>query len=467
MKGNGKRELIKYWALLLALAVLGIIAATGLFSSTRIAVKAFDFSVELIPFRNGQTVIFLPPVGELSASTHSAPFQMKLTLLNVDLDRLVATMEQLDDTAAITALETQLLEKVGYFIARMTAITFLAGAAAVLVFSRPLRTRRALWGGMLSALIFLAVFLATVVYPYNIDEFAAPQYKGALKAAPWVINLSEQTLATVKAMGEQLETMTGNLHELSMQLEQLNPVTDSEGLRLLHVSDIHNNPAAFDFIDKVVSSFDIDLVVDTGDFTDYGTELESELVARAGALPVPYLFIPGNHDSPRVIEAMKAMEREGVIVLDNNFVEIEGMRIAGFADPSSSGPLMEVAPEATLRQVSAAAYNLMIGEPVMPDVVAVHHPLMGEPFRGTVPVILTGHTHRAEVSFVPESVLVNAGTTGGGGIRGLNSPADTPYSVAVLYFTPDDEGNQGFVTVDLISVGQFQDSFTLQRHYNR
>lgn len=457
-------KLIKYWGILLILAFLGMTAATGLFSETRIAVKAFDLSVELHPFREGKTVIFLPPVGELEASTHLAPFQMRLTLLNVDLDRLVVSLEELDQADGITVLETQLREKVVFFMLRLAAISFLLGAAAVVVFSRPQRARRALWGGLLAALAFIILFLGTVIYPYDIDAFAAPQYKGALQAAPWVINLSDQTLATVKALGEQLETMTGNLHELSVQLEQLSPVAGGEGLRVLHVSDIHNNPAAFDFMEKVISSFDIDMVIDTGDFTDYGTELESELVTRVASIPVPYLFVPGNHDSPRVIEAM---EREGITVLANDLVEVNGLRIAGFADPSSSGPFMDVVPEATLRQVGASAYNLLAGEASMPDVVAVHHPMMGEPFVGKVPVILSGHTHRAQVKFDQNSAMINAGTTGAGGIRGLNLPAETPYSLVVLYFDGDDDGINRLVTADLISVGQFQDSFTLKRYYNR
>jgi hypothetical protein len=71
--------------------------AAGLFSSARFAISAFEFTVELIPFQRGETVIFLPPVGELTAATHRWPFLIKLTLLNVDLELLASELETLDE----------------------------------------------------------------------------------------------------------------------------------------------------------------------------------------------------------------------------------------------------------------------------------------------------------------------------------------------------------------------------------
>jgi len=34
-----------------------------------------------------------------------------------------------------------------------------------------------------------------------------------------------------------------------------------------------------------------------------------------------------------------------------------------------------------------------------PDIFAVHNPLMAEPFRGELPLILSGHTHKAVLNF--------------------------------------------------------------------
>ena len=47
----------------------------------------------------------------------------------------------------------------------------------------------------------------------------------------------------------------------------------------------------------------MDLVIDTGDLTDYGTAIETGLAGQIKTTKgVPYLFIPGNHDSPEVIQ---------------------------------------------------------------------------------------------------------------------------------------------------------------------
>ena len=44
---------------------------------------------------------------------------------------------------------------------------------------------------------------------------------------------------------------------------------------------------------------------------------------------------------------------------------------------------------------------------------------------------------------------------------------DSPYSAVVLYFSPDVDRGFKLTAADLISIEQFQDSFTLQRFYNR
>ncbi len=438
--------------------------ALSFFSASRFSISAFEFSVELIPFQRGDTIIFIPPVGELRAATHWLPLAVKLTLLNVDLENLVAGLETLSASPGISFLEEQLRSRLHYYLLRNSAITFVCGGGAVYLASRMRHLKRALLGGLLTAVVFVALFGITVIRPYNLEAFETPQYRGAISAAPWVVNLSEQTLSTIKTLGQQLELMTANLHDLSVQLDQVRLNEPYSGPRVLHVSDIHNNPAAFDFIEKVVSSFAIDLIIDTGDLTDYGTDLEAELVSRMSSLPVPYIFVPGNHDSPRVIEAMR---RNGAVVLENEAIELNGLLIGGVADPSAESSLMAVAPDQDLSEAGAAAYAHFIAAGTMPDVIAVHNPLLGAPFTGLSAAILSGHTHRAEVRFEEGSALINAGSTGAAGVRGLQSPQDNPYSMVVLYFDRDDAGRPFPVMADLLSVQQYHDSFTLKRYYNR
>ena len=72
---------------------------------------------------------------------------------------------------------------------------------------------------------------------------------------------------------------------------------DADTLRILHISDIHNNVAAMNFVQELAADFHADAVIDTGDLTDYGLPVEATLSKGLARLPMPYLFVAGNHDS--------------------------------------------------------------------------------------------------------------------------------------------------------------------------
>ena len=128
-----------------------------------------------------------------------------------------------------------------------------------------------------------------------------------------------------------------------------------------------------------------------------------------------------------------------------------------------------MAPAEYLHQASLQAGEKILAGERPPDILALHNPLMAEPFLGRLPLILCGHTHSAGIYFDGESptILVNAGTTGASGVRGLLAPHQNPYSAVILYFNPGSDGGMELAAADLISIEQLQDSFTLQRFYNR
>ena len=179
-------------------------------------------------------------------------------------------------------------------------------------------------------------------------------------------------------------------------------------------------------------------------------------------LPVPYLFVPGNHDNPQVVATMR---EAGARVMEGEIVEMAGLRVLGLADPASFSRLMRVAPEEELEEVGLSGYAELFDPSAPPHLVAVHNLKMARNFIGEVPVILNGHTHRPAVSFEQGTWLVNPGSVGAAGIRGLQSPGEQNYSLAILYFGEAEEGAPGLtvVAVDLIRVPQLQDSFTVQR----
>ena len=465
MKSNKKILIL----LVILSALAGLFIAAALFSETSFEIGAFKMTAALVPSLQGETVIVFPPFGKLRALTHHPPFLLEITLKNVELELLPASLKELSASPAISFLQKEFREKMAHFFLRQALISFFCSALILIILLRSDRRRllrSALAGGLLCLLLLALLLGATLIYPYDIGAFNNPRYEGALAAAPWIIRLAGEAQDTVSALSEQLEVMAVNLEDLSSRLHEINPPPDSGEIRALHVSDIHNNPAAFDLIEKVCDAFQIDLIVDTGDLTDYGSEIETELAARLARLPLPYLFLPGNHDS---LESIELLRSEGALIIEANPVEIKGLRIAGLPDPASTEPSAKVAPEDSLRQASLQASEKILESERPPDIFALHNPLMAEPFLGKLPLILCGHTHSAGIYFDEESptILVNAGTTGASGVRGLLAPHKNPYSAVILYFNPGSDGGMELAAADLISIEQLQDSFTLQRFYNR
>ncbi len=462
--GKPRPEVVLETVKILLLSLLGAFLTLSYFSAVQFSSSAFTFVVQLLPFRSGETVFFFPPVGQVMATTHHWLFQIRMTLVNIDpgqMKDVLAELAVLPNTESVGAFQTELSRLAGRFALRCVTVAFTGGTGAVLLLTRKL-DRRALCGGLAAALVFIFLFAVTVVSPYDLNAFDTPRFTGALEAAPWVVNLVTETIDSLRTLGERLEMITADIYDLFGQLEQVRPPATPSEIRVLHVSDIHNNPAAFDLIDKIVRTFEVDLVIDTGDITDYGTIVEAELLSRITGLDVPYLFVPGNHDSPVVIEAM---EEAGAVVLDRAVVPVTGLKVAGIADPSSYSPEMTIAPTEELEKIGLAFRDDLETRGEQPDLLAVHNPAMGTPFARSVPLVLSGHSHRPAVTFTNGTVLVNAGTTGAAGLRGLQSPDNHPFSVVILYFNRDEEKKPYLTMADLIWIHQYQKDFVLQRYY--
>ncbi len=458
---------LKYWSRLTVFSLAGALLVIYLFSAISFSVNSLEFKLELVPFSRGETVIVLPPLGEVKALTHRPPFMIKLTLVNLKPDFLADTLSNLKDADHTQQIKKQLSEKLLWWVLRWAALAGLGGAGGWFLGNRRTSIRSLAAAGILASVTVLLLFGFTVLLPYNLNAFKSPRYQGAIGAAPWVVDLVADSLNSLKTAGEQLAVLSTNMRNLCNQLEQTFPPTGDATLTVLAVSDLHNNPAALNFMDRVIQTFRIDAIIDTGDITDYGTDLESELIKKVTELSVPYLFVPGNHDNPRIIATM---QQAGARVMEDQMLEIAGLQVLGLADPASRNQLMAVAPEEELKAVGNSAFEKFYDESSPPDLVAAHNLLMAQNFKGRVPVILSGHTHRPAVTFEQGTWFINPGSVGASGIRGLQSPGEQMYSLAILYFgEKGDRSNRGLTlaAIDLISVPQLQDSFTVQRFYNQ
>src|SRR5690625_5802571 len=80
-------------------AVLGAIVGLLLGPATRVEVGPLTATVHLRPSLQSETVILLPPVGEVRFDTHTAPVQVEMRVQGVDID-LAEQLLYSDDAAA-------------------------------------------------------------------------------------------------------------------------------------------------------------------------------------------------------------------------------------------------------------------------------------------------------------------------------------------------------------------------------
>lgn len=240
------------------------------------------------------------------------------------------------------------------------------------------------------------------------------------------------------AYRRQVVRVVSTARDLQAVVSTLPVGTDggAAGATVLWVSDVHDNPLAGDLVRSLVAGAQVDAVLDTGDLTDHGLGLEHRLGSWVGGLGVPYVWVRGNHDSRATQEHLAALP--AVRVLDDGAITtVAGLRIAGTGDQQftpwrSAGDLSRrqaaalagsfAAADAVL--TTAVRASIARDEPV--HVVAVHRRPLGEGLHGTVPLVLDGHTHRRRTAVHDGTLRLTQGSTGGAGVRCLETPDGKP-----------------------------------------
>lgn len=221
------------------------------------------------------------------------------------------------------------------------------------------------------------------------------------------------------------------------------PQPPSDTLTVLLVSDLHCNTGMTPLVRAAVARSGADLVLNAGDTTINGTDVENVCVdSFATAVPddVPFVVADGNHDS---VLTSVAERQQGQTVLDGEVVEVAGLRILGDRDPletrigGGTTAVREETPDeagARLRDVACAARDG--GERV--DVLLVHTPAVGDAGlrSGCVPFQLSGHMHkRIGPDPIGYGVRYVSSTTGGASLGKLSvGPLQYPASMTVLRF---------------------------------
>ncbi|MEV0586784.1 metallophosphoesterase [Nonomuraea sp. NPDC050310] len=450
----------------LRLAAVLLIAAAGawlgifLSGTVHAPVGPVDTGMSLRPAWRGETVVDASPLGTLSFRTHTAPLRLRVTLENIDQEQAKALLEDPRLTDRLPGIiERDLRDGIETLVIR-SILCATAGAlvAVLLVFRRPVFA----FVGITAAAVGLAATGAAAAVTFRPQSLMEPRYTGLIAAAPSLIGSAESIMTRFESYRGQLTKLVTNVSKLYDTVSGL-PVYDADpgSVRVLHVSDIHINPIAWDVTRSLKDQFKIDLIVDTGDLSDHGTKAENYITDDIGKLGVPYVFIRGNHDSK--ITQRAVARHKNAIVLDNAEATVAGLRIYGLGDPRFT-PDKSVAADndpARLEQFGRE-HAVRLPQPG-PDLVAVHDPTIGKGFSGSTPMILAGHAHRRSTTvFASGTRVLVQGSTGGAGLRALEHAEPTPVQASVLYFDKRTHRLQAWDDVTLGGLGE--QSIHIRRH---
>jgi predicted phosphodiesterase len=419
----------------------------------------------------GSSRLAAPPFGSVSARTHLGPLAFRATVDDVDVQRLGRLLEGspgpagpggprfAELEATLGPLEDQARRAATVFVARIAVLGLAGGLAAVLLFRR--RTRRRLLrcglGGLTATVLLLGPALAT----YDVTAFREPRYDGALEYAPALIGDVRTGLDRLRTLREEMVRIGRNLDRAYAALAS--PVGEVDGngtVRVLHISDIHLNPAGFDLADRLAEQFDVAAVVDTGDMGTWGLPREPEVAANIGRFEMPYLFVKGNHDDADMVRAVAA--NDNARVLDGTGTEIEGIRFFGVADPTftpGKGYQVEEFEELKVER-SVGVADAIERQALRPDVLLVHDGRLAAYARGHVATVLEGHLHRFGTEVVNGTRTLQTGTTGAGGPDNFRAEDPPPADAQVIYFDPE---SRRPVAVDRITVRLPGSSFSVER----
>jgi len=450
------RKTKKYIGLVLALA--GALLLISLFGHMRFNIEALQFRVAVQINEKGYTEVEVPPLGTIRAHTHKTPLLISLRLENIDLQLIQRLLAGAPEQKEVISQGKKVLKQVLIvFTIKLLMLALLGGALGVFL-SRRGSLKKYVYGSLLGVLL-TGMLLAATYYTYDVRAFRNPQYSGVLRVAPWMVSLAQETMGKIETLGEKLELVAANLNRLYERLDELQPLGETTTeFKILHISDLHNNPAGMDFAFRVAELFKVDMIIDTGDISDFGTPLETLLLDQLKQLQVPYLFIAGNHDSPAIIDKMNTIP--GVTVV-NGLVEKNGLFFYGVPDPSSAGNSVIPPDLSTIPRIAEQVKEKLSRLPRV-DMLLLHNDKMARALTWRAPVILFGHNHQMKVTKKEGSIMVNAGTSGAAGLRGLQANK-VPYTVVLLHLRPDKEGKQRLTAADLISVSNLEQGFILER----
>jgi predicted phosphodiesterase len=457
---------IARWLLVGAVAVVGMLIGVELGGTTTQDIGPFRAQLSLAPSWHGDTSVEIPPLGSLELDSHDGPAHLRIRLESLDEARTRAFAAK---TGNLEQISHDAVDQLNLGVRRLALQTAGCGLlGAMILVGLVFRVRRETAAAGLVVIGVLASTGAATLLTFKPAAIQEPTYRGLLVNAPAIIGDARRITDRYEEYRDQLQKLVLNVSKLYGTISAL-PVyePDTSTTKVLHISDMHLNPAAWGVVRSVADQFDIDIIVDTGDINDWGTEPEASYVNVIGDLKVPYLYIRGNHDS--AVTAAAVGRQPNATVLDDSVVTVKGLTFAGIGDPRFTPDKSTDATNAEQHQQVVTSGDLLAekirasGKPV--DVALVHDPVAAQELAGLCPLVLAGHKHERSITRLnpnpnpaapaalaspsaaasaaaakalqERTLLMVEGSTGGAGLRGLESAKPLPLALSILYFDQD------------------------------
>ncbi|KUL21329.1 metallophosphoesterase family protein [Streptomyces regalis] len=447
------------WGRILGLVTVVLLGAwLGLLivGNVRVPVGPLDTTMTLRPSFTGGTKINVSPLGDLQLDSHTAPVRLDVNVDQLDPARSRALVDHPERLSGLQDEVTQDIAHGTRDLAVRSCVAVVSGATALglAVYRRP---RRALAAGGL-ALTLLAASGGTAYATWNPDSVLEPKFSGLLSSAPSLVGNARSIVTEFDVYQKELARLVTNmtkLYDVTSTLPAYTP--DPSTIRVLHVSDIHLNPASWKIVASLVDQYKINVIVDSGDTMDHGTAAENRFLDPIEDLGAPYVWVRGNHDSRVTQRYLEGLNNVHVLD-DGRLVEVAGLRFAGIGDPQftpdrSKVPGGDAANElAGARLASALRDHTAADTPV--DVAVAHEPVAARQTDGEVPLALAGHIHHQEMEVMKYGTRLRVeGSTGGSGLRAVEGKYPDPIQASILYLDRESRRLQAWDEIELGGLG--------------
>lgn len=445
-----------------------VVAATALSLALTAAAVRGEYNlgpgrieISLRPALHGVTVVSVPPFGSVEARTHRTPAALVMSPTSVDVYSAQVLIESRPSRQDLVEdLRADLEAALKQYVWLLLLGGLVAGLlAAAIVRARSFRDMLlAVAAGVVAP---VGLYAATFV-SYDTGAFGQPTLTGAIGRSPELLGPVQQFGERFNALRSELDEIGSITFQLYQYLAEQSPIP-ADAVRILHISDLHLNPVGYDVARLVARRFNVAAVIDSGDVTAEGTQVELAFVDRVAGFTVPYIFVRGNHDSMATQAAVGA--HANARVLDGELTSVQGLMIFGVGDPLYTPDKTRPQPTNEQQREAKLEFARIVEDQVRdledpPHVVVVHDALIADRLAGRVPLVIHGHEHRWSAREREGTQFLGAASTGAAGLKSLAPESDGALALQVLYFDPRDFSLLGY---DRIEVRGQRQQFLLRR----